>query len=449
MFRHAAVLLSSICVLTLACSAGESDNTPFSEGSGADSGSGATSNGSNTGASATTGVGASTGVGGYNGGGATTGVGGDSPQGGAASGGDTGAGGTTSVGGDSGSGGITATGGNTATGGSTGSGGSSGTGPKVMAYILQLNLGGSTDAQKLAALDYTAVDYVIHAFVEANATTGALSGVGAFDAYRAAGIVDKVHAKGRKILFSIGGANHSWGLKSVIKTPAGRGKVIADVVSKLKAWGYDGVDIDLEFPIGDPEPQEHLDLMKDLYAAVKAANPNYVVMFGASPGYYLDQLKWSQLAPYSDYAFYFCYDWKNPANGPMRNPGQSFTTFGKVKFEASCSGAMGWLLGQGYPANKLIVGLPYYANGGAEFRTAGTAVRNATPHPDYMEAYDGSGGYWPNAASIQMKMDAVLKPAKSVLPSQQVAAGIGWWEWGYEDPADPVLTNAVKANLGR
>jgi spore germination protein YaaH len=171
-------------------------------------------------------------------------------------------------------------------------------------------------------------------------------------------------------------------------------------------------------------------------------------MFGVSPGNYIDQYKWSELGAVSDYAFYMCYDWNSPALGPMTNPsGGTFTIWsGLVLPEFSCRAAINYMIAQGYPAEKIVVGFGFYSTWGNHYSTASASVKSATPHASYMEVYVDSQ-YWLNAAGIRLKIDAVMSPTSSVLTSKKTVGGIGWWEWGYENPATPDLSAAAKAKM--
>ncbi len=422
------LVILTTAVLALGCSASDG-NGSTATGTKRDAGSGGIANDGGTTAAA----GGGSGGGGIGGSGAgDIGGGGIGGLGGAGIGGSGGAG----IGG-LGGGGIGGC-------GLGGSGGSSTSTALSMGYVFEMQVGGIGDLDKL---DYTAVDFVVHAFVAADVTTAALSGVGQFDAYRQAGLAAKVHATGAKIVLSVGGANHSWSLKQIAKNPSLTSTLAANIVAKINQWGYDGVDIDLEFPWGGNEPQEHLALMTAVYSAVKANDPNHIVMFGVSPGYLISEYVWSQLKTVSDYGFYFCYSWSNPANGPMTNPGIDFTIFDGNVIEASCRGALDYIVDHGYPANQIIVGLPYFANGGAPWYTAPAGIDSIAPHTDYMEV--DYAGYWTTPTAMEMKIDAVLDPQLSVLTGSAVVAGVGWWQWGQEDPNNPVLTQAIKQKLGK
>ncbi len=423
-------------VSAIACSSAETASDP--------------DGGAATGGAATGGLSSGTGAvasGGDASGGSVSGTGAASASGGSTTGGVANSGGVSTGGGATGGAGTggNATGGSSTGGSGTGGGGTNG--PVTMGYILDLPNGTSD----LDDLDYAVTDYVVHAFYTADGAGNVIQASGSdTNAYRTAGLVGKVHAAGKKILMSFGGANHTGPLKTVAASPALRATFVSNVVAKLNEWGYDGIDLDFEFPVGGSEPQQHLDLLSALYSAVKNNDANDVVVFGVSPGYYLNQYKWSQLGAVSDYAFYFCYDWDWPANGPMKNPGQTLAMFGgSPSIEASCRGALNYMLAQSYPASQIVVGLPFYANGGAHYANIPSNLKSLTPDANYMEVSDGNGGWWPTTKSIEMKMDAVLDGSKSVLTGSATVAGVGFWEWGYENPSAPDLSQAIKQKLGK
>jgi GH18 family chitinase len=229
---------------------------------------------------------------------------------------------------------------------------------------------------------------------------------------------------------------------------AAQATFVQNVANKVAEWGYDGVDFDFEFPGNNCTPAQFSDFLNQLRTAVKAKDPNNIVMFGVSPGWWLESYEWSTLSSKADYAFYFCYDWNNPERGPMTKPGSSFTMQGGADIEASCRGALNYILSQGYPASQLVVGLPFAANGGAPYSGASAAVKSGTPDAASMEVSDGGGGWWPNAASMTMKVNAVLDPSASVLSGAATVAGVGFWQWGEENANSGAdLSTAIRSRV--
>ena len=190
-------------------------------------------------------------------------------------------------------------------------------------------------------------------------------------------------------------------------------------------------------------------LMQAIYSAVKAANSNYIVTFATGPGYYMGSYDFAALQSYSDYFFYFGYDWKNPQNGPMTNPGvPQYTTANDQLPEASVRGGVQYVINKGYPAAKIICGLPFYGSANTSWST----VRNtwAANPAGYLAAIDANsmeviinGEWFTSLDCIIKKLDALLKPATSVLTNGVVIRGIGCYEIGHEYRTNPDLSAAL------
>jgi GH18 family chitinase len=315
-----------------------------------------------------------------------------------------------------------------------------------MGYIQTLRTGG---VGAIAMLDYSAVDVVVHAFLAPGAD-GSISALDPFESYRQAGLAAKVHATGGKVIFSIGGANHSGAFGGIAANATTRQTFADNVVKLVNQYGYDGVDLDYEFPGDDTAKANHLLLAQAVYAKVKANNAAHLVVFGVSPGYFLPFFAWSGLGQATDYAFYFCYDW-DADGAPMTAPGKMYSLPGGQSIERSCRGAMNFMIASGYPSQKIIVGMPFYGSNGASW----SSVRDqwaASPwpvDPNTMQA-QAAGAFWTSPEALAMKIDATLDPVKTVLtgPSGKVVAGgVGFWEWGHEAPAHPDLSAAIKKKL--
>jgi len=336
----------------------------------------------------------------------------------------------------------------------------------VMAYAE--NLWGAGGATSITGFDYTAITHIIHGFVLPDASGGLTQHANFLD-FRTGGgwmpqnLPGAVHAAGKKIVMSIGGAlpvTNATIFATIAASPTIRQTFITNVVAAIAAWGYDGVDIDYEWPNSILEGQQFTTLMQELHTAVKLANPNHVVIFGAGPGDKVGYKQWAQLAQWCDYCFFFGYDWHwgfpSPAPiGPITNPGTTFVASSGPSFERSVRGAVNYVLGQGFPASKLVIGIPFYSDNGTTWSNGGradwqalTPLQRQNVHPDFREVLI-NGKYWSTPESIPFKLDALLKTSTSVLRDASnnpvAAAGVGWWEWGHENPTHGELTAAVKA----
>ncbi len=319
---------------------------------------------------------------------------------------------------------------------------------------------------EIDGLNWAGFDAVVHAFAEPKADGTIGESLGNFLAYQSA-LLTSAHARGKSVIMSIGGAypgNLASQLGTIANDSTLRTTFSQNIVTYLQMKGYDGVDLDWEFPqkphpdgsAGSPDVTDGKEnmtlLMQAIYSAVKAANPNYIVMFATGPGYYMGNYDFGALASKTDFYFYFGYDWRNPKNGPMTYPGSTqYTTANDQLPEASVRGGLEYVMNQGFPASKIICGFPFYGVY-ANTDTSWSAVRDtwAANQAGYLAAIDPNsmevfiGGYWFTSPDcMKKKMDAVLKPSTSVLPNHVTIRGIGAWEIGHEYRLHPDLSMAL------
>lgn len=324
--------------------------------------------------------------------------------------------------------------------------------PLVFGYLNDLRTTNPPAAQ-IARLDFDAVDVVVQGFAEPKADGTLGLGLGKLALYRPA-LLAQAHGRGKSVVLSVGGGAPER-LRSVFASIAAsplRRKLFAGhVIRAMETWGYDGVDIDYEFPSTAKERTDFTALMQSVHGAVKGGHTNYLVMFGASPGYYIDQMDWSRLGACADFVFYFGYDWKNPANGPLTNPrGVQWLSGGFEKIEASTRGALHYMVGRGFPAEKIIFGMPFFSSA----RDSWPVLREtwATNRGWFSNTIDlatgevpFAGRWWTTPESVTRKMTSVLDTNLSVLTNRMVLRGVGFWEFGHQDVAKPDLTGAIKA----
>ena len=323
--------------------------------------------------------------------------------------------------------------------------------PLVFGYLNELRTTHSP-AWTLSQLDYDAVDLVIHGFAEPKADGEVGHDLGRFAFYREP-LLNYAHRRGKGVVMSVGGGAPER-LRDVFATiagsPARRKRFAVNLLRTVETWGYDGVDIDYEFPSTTRERVDFTALMQAVHAALKGASTNYIVMFGVSPGFYIDQFDWARLAACADFAFYLGYDWKNPANGPLTNPGVTqWLSGGFEKIEASTRGALHYIIARGFPADRLIFGLPFYSSANDSWPALReTWATNRVWFSNAIDAATGevpfAGRWWTTPESVQRKMSAVLDTNSSVLTNRMCLRGVGFWEFGHQDVTKPDLTKAIK-----
>jgi GH18 family chitinase len=273
--------------------------------------------------------------------------------------------------------------------------------------------------------------------------------------YRAP-LLSEAHRRNKCVVLSVGGGAPERlrnVFASIASSPIRRANFAANLLRAVQTWGYDGVDIDYEFPSSPREKADFTSLMQSVHGAFKRADTNFLVMFGGSPGFYIDQMDWGQLTGCADFMFYYGYDWKNPANGPLANPNAvQWLSGGMERIEASTRGALNYILARGFPPGRIIFGFPFYSS----THDSWPVLREvwATNRVWFSNAIDAASGevpfagrWWTTPDCIERKMTSLLDTNRSILTNHIVVRGVGFWEFGHQDAGKPDLTLAIKGWL--
>ncbi|MEM8953740.1 MAG: glycosyl hydrolase family 18 protein [Verrucomicrobiota bacterium] len=338
--------------------------------------------------------------------------------------------------------------------------------PIVMGYVNALRsasgfeqtLSPAQVVTEIKGLHWAGYDAVIHAFAEPIDSNGSIGeSLGNFKIYQST-LITEAHARNKSVILSIGGAFPTRlqdQFLAIATNDTKRETFVSNIVTYLKTNGYDGVDIDWEFPNATNGKAALTQLMIDLYGAVKAEDPDYIVMFGTGPAYYMGGYDFATLKNYADFFFYFGYDWKGAspsgANGPIKQPnsGPQWTTANDTLYEKSVRGGIQYVIDKGFPANKIICGLPFYGSNNVSWSSvrntwaADKATFDAAIDPDAMEVKINNA-WFTSPKAMKMKMDALLKTSSSVLNDNPTIRGVGTWEIGHEHRSNPDLSTAFE-----
>ncbi|MEK3884565.1 glycosyl hydrolase family 18 protein [Paenibacillus sp. PL2-23] len=178
-----------------------------------------------------------------------------------------------------------------------------------------------------------------------------------------------------KTFISVGGWSWSGKFSDAALSDASRTAFAESAVAFITRYGFDGVDIDWEYPVAGGEAsnakraedkQNFTLLLKKLRekldAQGKKDGKSYLLSIaGASGSFYRSNVELSKLQQYVDfvqvmsYDFHGIWDSKTGLNAPLhRDPGSVFA------HESSVEDAMQGYMKAGVPPSKLVMGVPFY-----------------------------------------------------------------------------------------
>lgn len=177
-----------------------------------------------------------------------------------------------------------------------------------------------------------------------------------------------------KILISVGGWSMSFNMSNVFSNPTTRKNFVTSAVDFIIKNGFDGIDLDWEYPGKQGIGFNHVSPNDPIYLALtlqelrsefvrKLPNKNHLltIAMGCSPD--VIQLH-KNVHPYVDYINAMTYDfagaWGDGGHlaGLYNNPAA-----GSGNSEWNVSSAIQNILNTGFPANKINLGLPFYGRG--------------------------------------------------------------------------------------
>ncbi|PHH83052.1 hypothetical protein CDD82_3710 [Ophiocordyceps australis] len=171
-----------------------------------------------------------------------------------------------------------------------------------------------------------------------------------------------------KVLLSIGGWTYSSNFKNPASTPQGRDKFAQSSVQILKTLGFDGIDIDWEYPQSPEEAQHFVQLLEavrnalDEYAQ-RTSNGHHFELTVACPAglEHYKQLDICSMDKYLDFWNLMAYDFAgswDSKSGHQANlrPSQS----NPLCTPFSATAAIDYYMGQGVAPHKIVVGMPLY-----------------------------------------------------------------------------------------
>ncbi|MFZ1528782.1 MAG: glycoside hydrolase family 18 protein [Ferruginibacter sp.] len=257
----------------------------------------------------------------------------------------------------------------------------------------------------------------------------------------AAAVIQKAHANGAKVMLSIndGAAGN---FKNMAATVSGRKAFVKDVMGKLRGFGFDGVDIDWEFPsLADDSYIGFAALMKELSDSLHKG-ARYYLSAAIISGKYAGSREaiTNEVFSYADWFNIMAYD--------------DFTTMAAQQYRhhsdyTLASTCLNYWLGRGMPRSKAVLGLPAYGRPSG-MTQSGTVLSFRTilsQGGSHLSdsAFVTAGGY----TNYKIYYNGQPSIKKKAMLAKNIANGVMLWEMWQDAADDKSLLKAVCDTVGR
>ncbi|KAB5536341.1 family 18 glycosyl hydrolase [Coniochaeta sp. 2T2.1] len=277
-----------------------------------------------------------------------------------------------------------------------------------------------------------------------------------------------------KVLLSIGGWTYSSNFKAPASTVSGRQTFARTAVDLVKNLGFDGIDIDWEYPASAAEAADFVSLLQecrsalDTYAATVPGRPHFEMTVACPAGAQnYEKMDLPGMDRLLDFWNLMAYDyagsWDSTA-GHQANLFPSQRDPASTPF--STSSAIEYYTSHGVPAHKIVLGMPLYGRAFENTEGPGTPytgvgagtweqgvydykalpLEGAQEHDDH--ELGASYCYHPEKKLMVTYDTVAMAKRKAQYIKAKGLGGAMWWESSADKSGEESVIGAVVGELG-
>jgi len=242
-----------------------------------------------------------------------------------------------------------------------------------------------------------------------------------------------------KVILSIGGWT-AGGFSEMASDEVKRNKFIADCAKKCEEFNLDGIDIDWEYPgssaAGIKSSPDDRDNFTLLIKGLKETLGKKKLVTYASDAWG-KHVNWKDVIKYLDFVNVMVYDMGRP-------PYHNAALYPSEMSRFSVQQAIQAHLDAGVPANKIVLGIPFYGHGAVKLGAEDYVGFDEVYHFDQYEHKWDSVAMVPYIVNKEGKMLVTYDDEESIKLKCEYALkmgvlGVMYWEYRYDD-TDETLT---------
>jgi chitinase len=261
-------------------------------------------------------------------------------------------------------------------------------------------------------------------------------------------------------------------------SPDGRSQFARSAVQLVRDCGFDGIDIDWEYPADDGQAQNFVDLLRELraqldaYSAQAAGGYRFLITVAcpAGPSNY-QKLRIRDMDRYLDFWNLMAYDMAGSWDQTAGHQANIYKSMSKPAATPFCADdAINYYIANGLPANKLVLGMPIYGRAflntdgpGSPYNGVGAPQQpgsweagvwdyKALPRPGATELFDPNiiaSWSYDNGQRMMVTYDTVeCERKKCEYIRKKQLGGAMWWETSGDRKDDHSLIATVASSLG-